>query len=142
MMHRIGGIPLILAILVSMVGCSPEIKPVQITGKLVVHGNPYTVGFTEQVFVVLISVSGLRAEARVGPDASFTVQGPLKGAIPAGFYRVAITTKPIPGADPTEEQAMKFDDFHPSKSPLSIEVGPTPIQTLTIDLGKKSVALQ
>ena len=124
-----------------LIGCSNDIQPVKVTGVLQVNGNAYSVGLSEQVFVVFISVSGLRAEGRLNTDATFTVSGPMQGAIPSGKYRVAITTRAIPGVE-DDKGATKFSDFESKNTPLSIQIGGAESRHVLVDIGKKTVTTQ
>lgn len=137
-MPRLAPLALLLPLLA---GCAPDIVPVRVAGVLRVNDSAYSVTASEQVTVTFVSPSGLGAGGLVSfKDGSFEVKGPLEGgAIPAGTYRITVTTKPIPGREATAVDSEKFAEFQRENTPLTAEVAPDKPSRFIVDIGRKTI---
>ena len=109
-------------------GCSGKI---QVKGKIVKEGQPFTLG-EKGVFVLnFVSADGSDKtvyNATTKPDGTFTILGPEGKGIPPGKYTVNLTAMdPYPTTDKLNGK------YAPGKSTMTVEVGKG---ELVIDVGK------
>jgi hypothetical protein len=125
-------------------GCGSGDQGAKVKGQVLQNGKPIRflasedimVGFSSEVPIGQKPI-GFFANVQRG-DGTFTVIGPGGKGMPAGKYRIRVSSQ-IYGSS----GADRFDDVSdPKKPPLIAEVGPEKEQTFTIDLGKWTVTKQ
>lgn len=127
-----------LAVLVAA-GCGQgdQVRGVVVKGQLLQNGQPLKVLPGEEITVTFfrdapegqkpVGASGVVQAA----DATFTIDGPHHKGIPAGAYRVSLTSQ-VAGVYDKED---RFVALSRNKPPLTAEVGSEEGQTFVVDLG-------
>ena len=138
---------IVLASLVAALsGCSgdkkkpdgPEISGVTITGKLLQNGKPFKILPDETIKVVFMSAEGegkVAGGADVKEDGTFEIIGPSGKGLPAGNYKVSLTSD-IYGGSGTDRFAEKFEMTY---TPFLATVAAGGPQNFELDLGTRKV---
>lgn len=137
-----------LAGVVALTGCGgdktasvKEYKGVPVTGTVLQGGKPIKLKPDETINVAFTLMEGSEAERAVfaadmkPEDGTFTINGPTGQGIPAGQYKVTLSSSVYGGTgDDRFEQA-----FGSEGSRLMAVVGAEPGQTFVIDIGSKTL---
>jgi hypothetical protein len=112
--------------LATLIGCGGSANVV-VTGQLHHKGELYKPAQGEQVMITFAEekdgkLTGNTFPTRLDADGNFKIAGPNNDGIPAGKYRVGVTSMP---EVPTPGQPMqdKFNgEYEMSKSPIHVDV--------------------
>ena len=144
--HSVIRIGICLSALALVIGCGDSKQPnskvkdvsgVVVKGRLVQNGKPLKLLKDEQIHVtfVLKTDEMVASPAEFNPeDASFVVKGPTEKGLPAGSYKIGLSSDNYGGGD--DRFAEKLDLV---TSPLVAEVGSEEGQYFEVDVGTKRV---
>lgn len=147
-MKRLGYVRILIFLWTSetliIAGCGSGDQGATVKGQVLQNGKPVQflpsedimVGFSSEVPAGQKPI-GFFANVQRG-DGTFTVIGPGGKGMPAGKYRIRLSSQ-IYGSNGADRFEHVSD---PRKPPLIAEVGPEKEQTFTIDLGKWTVTKQ
>lgn len=107
-------------------GCGGSDVVVQ--GTITLDGQPYAVSKDEQMMVLFLDmkeegqVTQKTFPATVRPDGTFTVQAPNNQGIPAGKYRVAVSSTPMVPKPGVPVKDLFKNTYNAKTSPLVVEI--------------------
>jgi len=127
----------------SCTGGGKDVRGAKVKGQLVQSGQPFKFLPQEEIIVSFTEEKGgkdaIGSYAVVSPETgTFTIEGPTRHGIPAGKYRVSLSSQ-IYGGDGTNRFEATFDG---DKTPLVADVGAEEGQTFVIDVAQKTVQKQ
>jgi hypothetical protein len=123
--------------MVAMLGCGKS--AVELSGKLVPPPNTKLVDSDSVQVTFVAEAKGDKSVVVEVKDGSFSTK-----EIVAGKYKVAVSITPYAGEKGSQERTEYFNDFvnkdfTNTTTPLSYDVSSDAKQSITIDMGKKTV---
>lgn len=128
----------VLSLLGLSIGCGSSNRGVKLKGTLVgLDGQPYRYDPARETLTLQFN-GAMAATAQVHADGSFEVVGPQSKGIPAGAYRVTVTSVPY---GPASVHGDRFRNAFASAatSPLQVNIPASGSPKLTIDLRSRNV---
>lgn len=131
---------LVTGLCTSMTGCKKEVKtfPMQVNLKF---PSNMKLAKDDNIEVQFTNVDD--------PQSGFVASGPFSempftaNAI-AGSFKVQLKIEPYPGSEGSEKRVLNYEmlnrSFDSVETPLKIDLTEGPNQTITIDIGKKTIS--